>query len=160
MTKKQTYSELLRHPKWQMKRLEILNRDNATCRLCGDTETELHIHHKQYIKGNKPWEYENESLITYCKVCHKVVEYCKTAQDWIIFKTIKFAKKEDWFFISIYYYDSLEGCYNMGLFKYDNSSQSLTPLISLPESEIKRALTIFDKQVADTGKWLQDNYGN
>lgn len=160
MTSKKTYSELLRHPKWQMKRLEILQRDNATCQLCGDTETELHIHHKEYIKGNKPWEYNNDVLITYCKICHSVVEYCKSAQDWLIFKIMKFPKKDDWFFISMYYYDLHEACYNMGLFKYDTSSQSIIPLLSLPEIEIKRALRIFDEQVKASGKLLEENIAN
>jgi len=68
-----TYSEKLKNPLWQKKRLEILNRDNFTCALCSDTETELHIHHKEYIKGNKPWEYENTNFQTLCKHCHKVI---------------------------------------------------------------------------------------
>lgn len=30
----------------------------------------LNIHHQYYIKGLKPWEYDNESLITLCQDCH------------------------------------------------------------------------------------------
>lgn len=41
-----------------------------TCQLCGDTETTLHVHHKQYIKGREPWEYEPDQLITVCEECH------------------------------------------------------------------------------------------
>lgn len=67
------YSEKLRSPKWQKKRLEILTRDNFTCQLCGDTETELQIHHKEYISGKDPWEYDNALLITLCKDCHGFV---------------------------------------------------------------------------------------
>ena len=43
MTK--TYSQKLRDPKWQKKRLEVLQRDEFCCQLCNDKETELHIHH-------------------------------------------------------------------------------------------------------------------
>ena len=42
------YSEKLKNPKWQKKRLEILNRDNFTCIKCGDKETTLQIHHFKY----------------------------------------------------------------------------------------------------------------
>jgi hypothetical protein len=72
-----TYSEKLRDPRWQKKRLEILQRDDFTCQLCKDTKAELQIHHKEYITGREPWEYENENFITYCKHCHKVVENYK-----------------------------------------------------------------------------------
>jgi len=30
----------------------------------------LQIHHKRYIEGKHPWEYENDDLITLCKACH------------------------------------------------------------------------------------------
>lgn len=74
---KQTYSEKLRSPEWQKKRLEILNRDEFTCQLCSDSTTELHIHHKEYIRGNQPWEYEDSNFQTLCKHCHELVEEFK-----------------------------------------------------------------------------------
>lgn len=64
------YSEQLKSPMWQKKRLEILNRDNFTCQDCGDTESQLQVHHKSYIFGNKVWEYDNDNLITLCETCH------------------------------------------------------------------------------------------
>ncbi len=68
-----TYTEKLRSPKWQRKRLEILQRDHFTCQLCSDTETELQVHHKQYSPGKEPWDYENELLVTVCRQCHSYV---------------------------------------------------------------------------------------
>ena len=65
------YSEKLKHPKWQRKRLEIMQRDNFKCQLCGDSENELHVHHIEYSDG-EPWEIENEKLITVCGACHKI----------------------------------------------------------------------------------------
>jgi hypothetical protein len=70
---KKTYSEKLLDPRWQKKRLEILNRDNFTCRKCEDTENTLHVHHK-YYESEFPWETSNEHLITYCADCHKLEE--------------------------------------------------------------------------------------
>lgn len=74
-----TYSKNLQHPNWQKKRLEILNRDNFICKLCGDTETTLHIHHLKYIDFNKPENINNDYLITYCEDCHRIVENIKKA---------------------------------------------------------------------------------
>jgi len=64
------YKELLKDPRWQRKRLEIFQRDDWTCKYCGNSEIELHAHHKEYIKDLKPWEYEDSLLITVCRICH------------------------------------------------------------------------------------------
>lgn len=64
------YSEKLRNPKWQRKRLDILQRDEFACVGCGDTESTLHVHHCYYEKGKEPWEYADSSLITLCEHCH------------------------------------------------------------------------------------------
>lgn len=70
---KKNYSDKLKNPKWQKKRLEVFDRDKFSCKLCGDKETTLNVHHKKYIQGREPWEYENSELITLCEDCHKVV---------------------------------------------------------------------------------------
>lgn len=67
---KQSYYELLKHPKWQAKRLRVLERAGYRCQLCADDETELHVHHTIYRKGAKPWEYEDHELQSLCKDCH------------------------------------------------------------------------------------------
>lgn len=72
-----TYKELLQHPKWQIKRLEIIKRDNDECRECHSGEKMLHVHHIKYLKGHKPWEYEDEYLITLCHECHQKEEELK-----------------------------------------------------------------------------------
>ncbi len=65
------YSELLKDPRWQRKRLEILERDNWTCQWCKDKDSTLHVHHKKYQSGKKPWEYDNSYLLTLCEGCHE-----------------------------------------------------------------------------------------
>lgn len=67
-----TYAEKLKHPKWQKRRLEVLSRDGFACQLCKDKETELHVHHKKY--AGEPWGAADDDLITYCKVCHYIIE--------------------------------------------------------------------------------------
>lgn len=74
-----TYSEKLRDPRWQKKRLEILQRDNFTCKLCSDNTTELHVHHAAYKKGLDPWEYQDEWLHTVCSRCHEHAALIRTA---------------------------------------------------------------------------------
>lgn len=69
------YSELLKSPKWQKKRLEILSRDEFKCKCCGDDETQLQIHHLEY-KG-KPWEVHSSKLVTLCADCHSVISEFK-----------------------------------------------------------------------------------
>ncbi len=77
---KKNYSDLLKSPKWQKKRLEIMKRDKFRCKLCGDTETSLQVHHKEYINGNAPWEYENSNFITLCEHCHYEVGILKKGE--------------------------------------------------------------------------------
>ena len=66
------YSELLRDPKWQKKRLKILERDKFQCRACEATEETLHVHHIIYDYKLKPWEYLDCDLITLCEYCHSI----------------------------------------------------------------------------------------
>jgi len=60
-------------PRWQKKRLEIMERDNFRCTICGSEEKTLHVHHLYYEKNKKVWDYKNYALITHCEDCHKWV---------------------------------------------------------------------------------------
>lgn len=64
------YSDKLKDPRWQKKRLEILQRDNFTCRICHDERSQLNVHHIIYNKNKDPWDYDNNILITLCNDCH------------------------------------------------------------------------------------------
>lgn len=74
MSVKKTYSEKLKDPRWQKKRLEILERYEWKCKLCRRSDLELHIHHKEYKSSRQPWEYEDNNFVSLCKICHKIVE--------------------------------------------------------------------------------------
>lgn len=65
-----TYSQKLKDPRWQKKRLEILSRDKFTCQACADSESTLHVHHLFYVRGVDPWDYEDFALVTLCESCH------------------------------------------------------------------------------------------
>jgi hypothetical protein len=69
----QTYREHLKDPRWQQKRLLILERDEWTCQQCGRNDLPLNIHHTEYKSGRMPWEYEEVFLITLCHACHTLL---------------------------------------------------------------------------------------
>ena len=72
-----TYTELLRHPFWQKKRLDIFQRDKFTCQKCSDTLSNLQVHHVYYLPNTAPWEYPSSALITLCEFCHAKAEFPK-----------------------------------------------------------------------------------
>lgn len=76
---RKSYAEKLRDPKWQRKRLEIMQRDDFRCLACGGAATTLHVHHGYYEKGRDPWDYPNETLHTLCKDCHGEAEELRRA---------------------------------------------------------------------------------
>ena len=79
-----TYWEQLKDPRWQQKRLEILNRDGWRCQECGDTKHTLHVHHRRYERGKAPWEVGNEHLVVLCESCHaQVTELTWEARDFL-----------------------------------------------------------------------------
>jgi hypothetical protein len=66
-----TYSERLKDPRWQRRRLEILQRSDFSCERCEATDKTLHVHHKLYRKGAMPWEYADHELHALCEDCHE-----------------------------------------------------------------------------------------
>jgi hypothetical protein len=66
------YREQIKSPKWQKRRLEILQRDDFTCQICGNKDKTLHVHHTTYIPGRSIWEYPDEMLVTLCEDCHEI----------------------------------------------------------------------------------------
>lgn len=65
-----TYADDLRHPKWQRKRLEVMQAAEWKCSSCNSENRTLHVHHRRYIRGRKPWEYDDADLISLCDECH------------------------------------------------------------------------------------------
>lgn len=70
--RKEQYLAKLRDPRWQKKRLEIYQRDNFACRLCGATDRTLNLHHTAYLPGKEPWEAPDSALLTLCEPCHEI----------------------------------------------------------------------------------------
>jgi len=65
------YTDKLKDPRWQKKRLKILERDGWSCQRCGDTDNTLHVHHRRYLYAVEPWDYGDSLLVTMCAKCHE-----------------------------------------------------------------------------------------
>ncbi len=70
------FFELYKHPLWQKRRREIIEKANYKCEDCG-VELGLQVHHIIYLRGKKPWEYGDELLRCFCDECHEVAERIK-----------------------------------------------------------------------------------
>jgi hypothetical protein len=68
---KPTYRDLLRDPRWQRLRLEVMERARWKCEECGDGSTTLNVHHTYYVRGHAPWEYPSDTLHCWCETCHE-----------------------------------------------------------------------------------------
>jgi hypothetical protein len=71
MANELTYSEKLRDPRWQQKRLRIFERDGWSCQRCHSTANTLHVHHRRYLPDAEPWDYPEKLLVTLCEFCHQ-----------------------------------------------------------------------------------------
>jgi len=66
----QNYAAERLDPRWQKKRLEILQRDAFKCTECGDEQSTLHVHHRYYVKWRKCWQYPMFAFTSLCEKCH------------------------------------------------------------------------------------------
>jgi len=71
MLKEKSYSELLHDPRWQKKRLEVLEAADWKCQDCGTSTEELCIHHTFYRRNWLPWAYRPDVLRCLCRFCHE-----------------------------------------------------------------------------------------
>lgn len=68
-----SYADKLKDPRWQKKRLKVFEHANFTCENCSSKERTLNVHHKRYIRGREPWQYDDEDLSCLCEDCHQRV---------------------------------------------------------------------------------------
>lgn len=62
-----------RSASWRQFRGEVLRLDGYACKQCGRQRKDgvhLHVHHKRYLAGHKPWEYPHDLCDTLCSGCH------------------------------------------------------------------------------------------
>jgi hypothetical protein len=49
-----TYSEKLKDPRWQRKRLEVMDLAGWRCAYCASKSHTLAVHHMRYVAGRMP----------------------------------------------------------------------------------------------------------
>lgn len=129
MDKKTEYAQKLLDPRWQKKRLKILERDGFRCKLCGDEKTTLHIHHKKY--SGEPWEVDDEDLDSVCKDCHKLLEALKKRSvDLLVVNTVKH-KIDDKHICFIFKCKSAKANTTEAICLYDTDVDSFLPIGSI-----------------------------
>jgi 5-methylcytosine-specific restriction endonuclease McrA len=74
------YSRKLKDPRWQKRRLQVLEAAKWACATCGATDKTLHVHHKFYTPCTEPWDYPDEALCALCEDCHQHAEHEKETQ--------------------------------------------------------------------------------
>jgi len=72
------YSEKLRDPRWQRKRLEVFQSADFKCEVCGSGDKTLHAHHRYYEKGKEPWDYPLAVFKCLCEDCHFITTRTKS----------------------------------------------------------------------------------
>lgn len=149
-TAKKSYSDKLKDPRWQKKRLEILDRDNFTCRICKDSSETLHVHHLEYVKGKEPFDYDNDWLVTLCKFCHVIEEeYAKkypNNDDYYtdIIKSIKISENTQVYLLSVFKdHDKF-----IRIIKVDSENKSIIEVISFPQEDLDK-LNLSIKRTSD-----------
>lgn len=137
-----TYTEKLKDPRWQKKRLQIMSRDKFTCKLCKDTETTLNVHHKNYINNLDPWKYTDKDLITICDHCHREISQNEFKN--IPFDQISIYKSTRWDGGSMLIFMSIYGICSMSI--YDKSNQFIVGF-NIADEELKSIIKIFKKAI-------------
>lgn len=68
-----TYAEKLLDPRWQKRRLKVMEYARWRCQICGKKDRPLHCHHSYYTRGKEPWQYPDGSIICICDGCHEKI---------------------------------------------------------------------------------------
>lgn len=152
---KNEFFKKYKDPRWQKKRLEILQRDEFECQRCGDSESTLHIHHFYYEKDKNPWEYHNEALITLCESCHEHEGNARQDYEQMLLHTLKKTG-----FLSDDIFTLMEGFFNFKLYHTSEVvAASLRWFLSSEEFQKKTIDDYFKNGIMDEikSKYLEEN---
>jgi len=70
MNYKELYQAKLKDPRWNLKRLEVLEACDFTCTRCRRSGVPLEVHHIAYKPRTEPWEYPTSNFEALCPRCH------------------------------------------------------------------------------------------
>lgn len=84
------YAECLTDPRWQRKRLEVMQSADFKCEYCGNGAQTLHIHHLKYT--GMPWDAPMSDLECLCDKHHRMREQNEGMPCLFIFKKHRAAR--------------------------------------------------------------------
>ena len=58
-------------PRWQKKRLKVMESTGFKCENCQSETNTLNVHHKQYIPNRDIWDYRLNQFLVLCEGCHE-----------------------------------------------------------------------------------------
>jgi len=67
---KQTYWQKLKDPRWQKRRLSVMEKAKFCCQKCHRDDQTLNVHHLYYMSKREPWDYPDFALQCICEECH------------------------------------------------------------------------------------------
>ena len=68
-------SEQLYDRRWLATSERIKIRDNNKCLICGSSDHFLEVHHLYYLPGFLAWDYDDEAMVTVCRLHHEQLTY-------------------------------------------------------------------------------------
>jgi hypothetical protein len=137
------YSDKLKSPLWQKKRLEVLKAGKWKCKLCKDEKTTLHVHHNSYDNGKEPWEYPNSNFTVLCEHCHFEVENLKKDNENFDIDDIEIYKSNNWEDNSRIMFIKKSICKETIMRLYDKSSNYVDGYNFAIDIELKNISKIF-----------------
>lgn len=136
-----SYSDLLKDPRWQRKRLEVLNDANWRCEECDNARDTLHVHHRIYRRGTNPWEYDKEELQCLCENCHDRVTQLGKRFDVAVaeFKAVCHSRNMSWVVGAMHALTGLFSGTETDLIDYDEiyGAASMLKHTSLVSSQVR-----------------------
>ncbi len=104
-----SYWQKLRDPRWQKRRLEIMDRDGFSCRMCGNDRDTLNVHHLAYQRDGEPWETHDDLLVTLCESCHEEFHDTNPGGTWIATLIRAGARWDDIHILTEYFGQGMDG---------------------------------------------------
>lgn len=126
-----SYSDKLRDPRWQRKRLEIMQRDGFKCQECGRTTETLHVHHLRYPKGVEPWDVRSELLVTLCHYCHEEMHSPDglTALECLLASVMRLGGSFETIWALVGYLDSIQGTRKFSIAEWFEAFRACTNVL-------------------------------
>ena len=72
------YQDQLKSKKWKNLSEQLKEKANWQCEKCQSVDQPLVVHHLNYVKGRKAWQYHESLLQVLCDECHEDSHRC----DW------------------------------------------------------------------------------